>query len=136
MIQTQHVVLAKAQEIAKKICALEEVKRFHLAEQQLNESKSVNDLIQLIKSKQKELVHAKHYQKDEYVRLLEKELDELQYQFDHLPIVMEYQQTQVEVNDLLQIVQRILFENIEKNFSVETGGKIAGGCSSSGVCGL
>ena len=135
MTEIQHPVLLKAQEISKELASLEEVKRFQLAEQQLNKSESVNELIRLIKKKQKELVHAKHYQKGEYIRVVEKELNELQYQFDHLPIVKEYQQMQVEVNDLLQIVQRVLFENIEKNFSLETGGEIAKGCGNTGVCG-
>lgn len=135
MNKTEHPVLVKAREMAEKIKTLEEVERFQLAEQQLNESESVHTLIQTIKQKQKELVHAKHYQKSEYVRQVEKELDELQYEFDHLPIVKEYQQMQVEVNDLLQIVQRTLFEKLEKKIAVESGGAMAKGCGNTGVCG-
>lgn len=135
MKKSEHPVLIKARKMAEKIKSLDEVKQFRLAEQQLNESRSVHGLIQSIKLKQKELVHAKHYEKTEYIRQVEKQLDELQNEFNHLPIVKEYQQMQVEVNDLLQVVQQILFENLEKKFSVETGRAKAKGCGNTGVCG-
>jgi cell fate (sporulation/competence/biofilm development) regulator YmcA (YheA/YmcA/DUF963 family) len=130
-----HNVLAAAEQLATKVRNSEEVKRFHIAEQQVQQSQTVQRLIETIKKKQKELVHAKHYKKTLYQKQLERELDALHHQLDHLPIVMEYQQRQVEMNDLLQLMQHAIAQTVSQKLSVETGGVVASGCGSGGACG-
>jgi cell fate (sporulation/competence/biofilm development) regulator YmcA (YheA/YmcA/DUF963 family) len=130
-----HQVLQYAEVFAGKVRTSSEVQRFHLAEQQVNKSKSVQNLIETIKKKQKELVHAKHFKKNMYKEQLEKELDELHDKLDHLPIVLEYQQSQVEMNDLLQVIQQIIAKTVSEKLEVETGGIVAAGCGSGGACG-
>jgi cell fate (sporulation/competence/biofilm development) regulator YmcA (YheA/YmcA/DUF963 family) len=130
-----HDVLVAAEQLASKVRNSEEVKRFHIAEQQIQQSQTVQQLIETIKKKQKELVHAKHYKKTLYQKQLERELDALQHRLDHLPIVMEYQQRQVEMNDLLQLLQHVIAQTVSQKLSVETGGTVISGCGSGGACG-
>lgn len=131
----EHPVLAFAKKFSEQVSATAEVQRFRQAEKQVKDSAKVSLLIESIKKKQKELVHAKHYHKSEYVRMLEIELEQLQNEFDNLPIVREYQQYQVELNDLLQMIQSIVAETVSAKIHVETGGEVAKGCGSGGSCG-
>lgn len=133
-ISPEHPILRSTRRLAESLLRTEEIARFKRAEDQVQKSEKVQNLITTIKRKQKEWVHAKHYQKSEYVRQLEKELKELQQELDSLPIVREYQQSQVEVNDLLQMIQNVIADTVSKKVSVETGGQITGGCGSGGAC--
>jgi cell fate (sporulation/competence/biofilm development) regulator YmcA (YheA/YmcA/DUF963 family) len=128
IIKEDHGILTLAKNITERLQSTAEVKRFQLAEKQIQESNTVQTYIETIKEKQKELVHAKHYQKKEYISLLERELDQIQHEFENLPIVKEYQQSQVEINNFLQNVQQILLEILSPKISVETGGKVNHGC--------
>lgn len=131
-IPENHPVMKRARQFAGLIQKSEEIKRFRAAEQQVQNSETVQKKIETIKHKQKELVQAKHYQKMAYARQLEKELDQLNNELDNLPIVREYQQSQVEVNDLLQTIQQVIASTVSKKISVETGGKMDHKCGSCG----
>jgi cell fate (sporulation/competence/biofilm development) regulator YmcA (YheA/YmcA/DUF963 family) len=130
----EHPVLAQAALLGRRLTETEEVRRFRQAERQIQKSRRVQQLIEEIKRKQKELVHAKHYQKTNYIRQLEGELDRLQQELENLPIVREYQQSQVEMNDLLQMIQRVVVDTVSQKIAVETGGSFVGGCGSGGPC--
>lgn len=132
---SNHPILRSTRNLAELLLQTEEIVRFRQAESQIQKSEKVQGIIATIKRKQKEWVHAKHYQKSEYTRLLEKELAELQDELDSLPIVREYQQSQVEVNDLLQMIQDVIADTVSKKIEVETGGEILSGCGNGGPCG-
>ncbi|WP_124727486.1 RicAFT regulatory complex protein RicA family protein [Staphylospora marina] len=134
-IVQDHPVLEKARRLARNLQNSQEISRFRIAERQVNESPTVQETIREIKRKQKELVHANHYGKTEYARMLRGELDRLNQKLDDLPIVREYRQAQVEVNDLLQTIQRVIADTVAKTVRVETGGDSPGGCGSGGSCG-
>lgn len=133
-IPTTHPVVKSAQSLAERLKKLEEVQRFREAERQIEQSETVKAYIEQIKHKQKELVHAKHFQKQNYRKQLEKELELLHQEFEELPIVQEYQQIQVYVNDLLQLIQNVIAETICKKLNVETGGVVPSGCGNGGPC--
>ncbi|WP_220184938.1 MULTISPECIES: RicAFT regulatory complex protein RicA family protein [Thermoactinomyces] len=133
-IPENHPILVEARKFAELLSRSEEVIRFRLAEEQVEKSESVQNSIAAIKRKQKEWVHAKHYKKMEYAKLLEKELDQLNQYLDEMPIVCEFRQRQVEVNDLLQTIQQVLADTISKKIEVETGGPVRSGCGSGGPC--
>lgn len=120
---------------AQKLQQVDEVKRFRLVEQVVNDSPRVEELIEKIKRTQKELVHAEHYVKPGYKQHLERELAKLNEELDNLPLVREYQQSQVEMNDLLQLIQHAIASEVSKKLEVETGGEVASGCGSGGPCG-
>ncbi|RAL22524.1 RicAFT regulatory complex protein RicA family protein [Thermoflavimicrobium daqui] len=132
---TDHPIIHLARQFADRLQNYAEVQRFRLAEQQVNQSETVHDLIDAIKKKQKEWVHAKHYKKMEHLKRLEQELDQLQQDLDNLPIVREYQQAQVDVNELLQTIQQVVADTVSKKIHVETGGEVLSGCGHGGPCG-
>lgn len=132
---SKHPVLQLAELFAEEIRTSVEVERFRLVEQQVQKSQSVQSLIETIKKKQKELVHAKHYGKTMYRKQLEHELDMLHSKLDHMPIVVEYQQSQVEMNDLLQMLQQVIADTVAQRLEIEIGGEVASGCGSGSACG-
>lgn len=134
-ISATHPIVKSAQNLGERLQQVEEVQRFREAERQIEQSETVKSYIQQIKHKQKELVHAKHFQKSNYKKQLEKELEILNQEFEQLPIVQEYQQIQVSVNDLLQLIQDVMASTICKKLQVETGGVMPSGCGSGGPCG-
>jgi cell fate (sporulation/competence/biofilm development) regulator YmcA (YheA/YmcA/DUF963 family) len=135
-LEPRHPVLALAQNLSRRLALSEEVQRFRLAEAQVEKSRRVAERIERIKRKQKELVHAKHYGKSAYIRQLEAELEHLHQELEQLPIVREYQQSQVEMNDLLQTLQRIVADAVSARLDVEVGEDPGGGgCGSGGPCG-
>ncbi|TCS93802.1 RicAFT regulatory complex protein RicA family protein [Hazenella coriacea] len=134
-IQKDHPIIERTRKFAKRLQESGEIQRFRFAEEQINKSNTVQTYIETIKRKQKELVHAKHFKKIEYTRLLEQELDRLQTELENLPIVREYQQSQVHVNDLLQTIQQVLADSVSTKIHVETGGEMVQGCGHGGPCG-
>lgn len=127
-------VMERVHQFARKLGQTEEIRRFRLVEKSVNESKHVEELIEKIKRTQKELVHAEHYVKPGYKQHLERELARLNHELENLPIVKEYQQSQVEMNDLLQLIQHAIASGISKKLDIETGGEVRFGCGSGGPC--
>jgi len=125
----EHPIISKAKEIALEIEELEQVKIFKLLEKQVKQSQSLNNLIENIKKKQKELVHAKHFQKTTYAKMLEEELAALQKRFENMPLVKEYQQYQVELNAMLQMFQQVIINVISKKITLEKSKEISGLCN-------
>jgi cell fate (sporulation/competence/biofilm development) regulator YmcA (YheA/YmcA/DUF963 family) len=134
-LDAEHPILQRVRQFAELLKQTEEVRRFRLAEEQVQNSETVQKCIETIKRKQKEWVHAKHYQKLQYARLLEKELEQLNRDLENLPIVREFQQAQVEVNDLLQTIQQAIANTVSHKIEVETGGPVRSGCGNGGPCG-
>ncbi len=134
-ILSEHPLRRLVNQFVARLQACEEVQRFRLAEQQVRKSQTVCQLIEEIKRKQKEWVHAKHYQRTEYMKQLEQELEQLQERLDNLPIVREYQQYQVDVNDLLQLIQKVVVDTISSKIEIETNPVMPSGCMGGGSCG-
>lgn len=128
-------VMERVRSFADKLAQIDEVEHFRTAEQMVNHSDRVQSLIDEIKRTQKELVHADHYVKPEYKQHLEQKLANLQHELDNLPVVREYQQSQVEMNDLLQLIQDAIASQVSKKLEIETGGEVRSGCGSGGPCG-
>lgn len=125
------VIIQKAQEIANMIASTEEVELFKQAEMKIRDHSRVQDLIAEIKGKQKELVGFKSLQHAEMVEKVEAELEALQDQLDGIPIVEEFKRTQLEINDMLQLVTNVIAETLSDRINVETGNG-EGGCGSCG----
>ncbi|MCS1351213.1 RicAFT regulatory complex protein RicA family protein [Mechercharimyces sp. CAU 1602] len=134
MAKMRQDVLSLARHFGEELTQVDEVASFRSAEAQIDRSERVQQLIEMIKKKQKELVHAKHYQKEAHIGQVEVELDELNQQLDTLPIVREYQQSQMMVNDLLQMIQQTLAVAVTDQIEVETGNVAPSGCGNGGPC--
>lgn len=133
---TKDDILAKAEEIAKMIADTDEVDFFKRAEAQINENQKVREMIASIKSLQKQAVNFQNYGKEKAYKQVQDKIEALEQQLDEIPIVQEFKQSQVDVNDLLQMVASqvsntvtdLIIESTDGDLlSGETGSKVRAG---------
>jgi len=111
-----------AREIANLIAQSEEIERFKQAEKKICAHMRVQELITELKRKQKRIVALEHNRQYDLIPELEKEMEAIQDELDSIPIVQEFKQTQMEINDLLQLVSNIIGNTLSRNVIVSTGG--------------
>lgn len=114
-------ILAKAGELAELISTSEEVQMFKQAEEKIKNHERVQSLIKTIKKKQKEIVAFETFQNKDMVAKIEREIEELQDEIDGIPLVLEFQQTQSDINYLLQLVVSVIHDTVSEKVNVETG---------------
>jgi len=119
---TDQDILEKARELANMIARTKEVDFFKRAEQQIKHNEKVQDLISELKQKQKQMVMFESMNKVELAKKVEEEFNELQDQLDSIPIVAEFKQSQVDVNDLLQMVTHVITNTVSEKIILDTGG--------------
>lgn len=130
---TKEDIIEKANELARIIANTEEVDFFKRAEEQINQNQSVQQLIARIKLLQKESVNLQHYQKHEAYKKNEEKIDQLNEELDSIPIVKEFKQSQVEVNDLLQLVSTAISTKVTDEIIDSTGGDLLAGKTGSAL---
>lgn len=121
-LYTHKEILDKARELAAMISRTKEVDFYKRAEQQIKHNQRVQDLIQELKQKQKQLVMFESMNKTDLAKKLEAELDQLHNELDTIPIVTEFKQSQVDVNDLLQMVTNVITNTVSERIILDTGG--------------
>ncbi|MGO0061619.1 RicAFT regulatory complex protein RicA family protein [Brevibacillus fluminis] len=121
-LYTQKEILDKARELATMMARTKEVDFYKRAEAQIKLNERVQDLIQELKQKQKQVVMFESMNKKELVQKLEAELDQLHEQLDEIPVVAEFKQSQVDVNDLLQMVTNVITNAVSERIILDTGG--------------
>ncbi|MCM3128795.1 MULTISPECIES: YlbF family regulator [unclassified Paenibacillus] len=114
-------IMHKAKELADLIGTSEEVQHFKQAELKIREHERVQGLIQKMKKKQKEIVAFESFQNKEMVEKIEREIEELQDEIDNIPLVTEFQQSQSDINYLLQLVISVIHDTVSEKVNVETG---------------
>jgi len=124
---TKEDIVARAKELAVMISETEEVDFFKRAEAQINDSQTVKTHIEQIKSLQKQAVNLEHWGKKEALKKVEQELEELNEQLESIPIVQEFQSSQVEVNDLLQLIAHTISNGVTDEIIKSTGGNLLSG---------
>ncbi|RFB18982.1 hypothetical protein DZB84_01655 [Bacillus sp. HNG] len=124
---TKEQIVERATELAKMIAETEEVDFFKRAEAQINENKKVQEIIETIKSLQKQAVNFQHYGKSEALKQVEEKIDNLQAELDSIPVVEEFKNSQLEVNDLLQLVAHTISNNVTNEIITSTGGDLLAG---------
>ena len=121
---TKEDIVEQAKELAQMIAETEEVDFFKRAEAQINENQKVREIIANIKSLQKQAVNFQHYGKERSTKKVEEKIEELEEEFDEIPIVQEFKQSQVDVNDLLQLVSSAISNKVTDEIIISTGGDI------------
>lgn len=121
-LYTQKEILDKARELATMISLTKEVDFYKRAEAQIKLNERVQDLIHDLKSKQKQVVMFESMNKAELVKKLESELDQLHEKLDEIPVVSDFKQSQVDVNDLLQMVTNVITNAVSERIILDTGG--------------
>ncbi|WP_226665570.1 RicAFT regulatory complex protein RicA family protein [Metabacillus litoralis] len=126
-------IVAKARELAQMISESNEVDFFKRAEAQINENQKVREMISSIKSLQKQAVNFQHYGKHEALKQVEEKIEKIQSQLDEIPIIQEFQDSQVEVNELLQLVSHTISNKVTNEVISSTGGDLLAGETGSKV---
>jgi cell fate (sporulation/competence/biofilm development) regulator YmcA (YheA/YmcA/DUF963 family) len=121
-LYTQQEILEKARELAAMIARTKEVDFYKRAEQQIKRNERVQELIDQLKQKQKQIVMFESINKPELAKKVEEEYNQLHDELDAIPIVAEFKQSQVDVNDLLQMVTNVITNTVSERIILDTGG--------------
>jgi len=114
-------IQVKTRELAGMLTSSEEVRIFQQAERQIQGHERIQTLITTIKKKQKEVVAFEAMKNAKMAALIEAELSELQEELDGIPIVGDYQEGQVEINGLLQMIVSAIHSTVSEKIAVEKG---------------
>ncbi|MBB6672829.1 RicAFT regulatory complex protein RicA family protein [Cohnella nanjingensis] len=113
-------ILARARELAQLITTAEEVSMYQSAERLIQGHDKVQGLIAQIKKKQKELVAFQTtFKNAQMVEKIEQEISVLQDELDGMPVVQQFQQSQTDVNYLLQSIVSIIRDTVAEKLDVE-----------------
>ncbi|MEK5039473.1 RicAFT regulatory complex protein RicA family protein [Sporosarcina sp. FSL K6-3457] len=126
-LYTKDEIVAKANEIAMMIANTEEVEFFKRAEAQINENQKIRENIASLKTLQKQAVNFQQYGKDKAQNLVEDKIDKIQAEIDEVPIVQQFKQSQMDVNDLLQLVSNAIANGVTDEIMRSTGGDVTRG---------
>lgn len=118
-------IMSKAKELAELIGTSEEVQQFQKAEKLIQQHERIQTLISAIKKKQKEIVAFETFQNLTMVQKIEREIEELQDELDGIPLVTEFQQSQSDINYLLQLVVSVIRDTVANKVNVESGSEPA-----------
>lgn len=124
---TREDIRLKAKELAKIMAETEEVDFFKRAEKQINEHLRVQELIAQIKKLQKEAVNLQHYGKSEALKEVEAKIDALHAEIDGIPLVQEFKRSQIDVNELLQMVSNTISKTVTDEIITSMGGDLLKG---------
>ncbi|MEH7107018.1 RicAFT regulatory complex protein RicA family protein [Bacillus sp. JJ1764] len=121
---TKDDIVARAAELARMIAETEEVDFFKRAEAHIHENPKVKTLIADIKGLQKQAVNLQHYGKPEALKKVEEKMASLEQELDEIPVVQEFKQSQVDVNDLLQLIASTISNTVTDEIITSTGGDV------------
>lgn len=113
-------IMNKTKQLADMIANTEEVITYQKAEKQIQSNERIQELIRNIKKKQKEIVAFEQFENPEMVKKIEGEMQELQDELDQIPIVQQFQQTQSDINYLLQLIVSVIKDTLSDKINVES----------------
>lgn len=120
-------IINRAKELAKMIASTEEVDFFKRAEAKIHENKKVTTTLSKLKSLQKQAVNFQQYGKEKALQQTEEKIAELEQELDEIPIVQQFKQSQIEVNDLLQLVAVTVSNTVTDEIIIATEGNVLKG---------
>ncbi|MFP3918274.1 RicAFT regulatory complex protein RicA family protein [Lysinibacillus telephonicus] len=126
-LYTKDEIVAKSKEIAHMIANTEEVEFFKKAEAQINENQFVREKIASLKTLQKQAVNFQHLGKEKALKLIEEKIAKVEEEIDTLPIVQQFKQSQMDVNNLLQLVSNAIANTVTTEIIESTGGDLLRG---------
>ena len=120
-------IISQAKQLAKMVAETEEVDFFKRAEAQIHSNEKVSMLISSIKGLQKQAVNFQHYGKPEALKKTEDKIAKLEAELDAIPVVQQFKESQIEVNDLLQIIASTISNTVTDEILTSTGGDVLRG---------
>jgi cell fate (sporulation/competence/biofilm development) regulator YmcA (YheA/YmcA/DUF963 family) len=124
---TKDDIVARATELAEMIAETEEVDFFKRAEANIHANETVRTLISDIKGLQKQAVNLQHYGKPEALKKVEERMASLEKELDEIPVVQDFKQSQLEINELLQLIASTISNTVTDEIIVSTGGDVLRG---------
>ncbi|WP_019242219.1 MULTISPECIES: RicAFT regulatory complex protein RicA family protein [Bacillus] len=124
---TKDDLIQKAEELAAMMAETEEVNFFKKAEAQIHENQKVRELIASLKSLQKQSINFEHYGKEKAYKQVQDKITAIEEQISEIPVVQEFKQSQVDVNELLQLVSSAISNKVTDLIVESTGGDILRG---------
>jgi cell fate (sporulation/competence/biofilm development) regulator YmcA (YheA/YmcA/DUF963 family) len=118
-------IMIKAKELAESLSTADEVQVYQKAELKVNNHTEVQNIIKVIKKKQKEIVGFEHFKNEAMVAKIEKEIEELEGQLNDYPVVNEFKQSQEDINYLLQLVIGIIRDTVSENIAIDTNAVVS-----------
>lgn len=132
-LYTREEVLAEAKQLAAMLAKTEEIERFKKIEAKVNENDKIQRLVTKIKTLQKQAVNLEAYGKEKALKIVEEELKKAEEELDSIPVVQEFKEIQVVVNDVLQLVSGTIAREVTNHVIKDTGGDILSGKTGSRV---
>ncbi|WP_042348812.1 RicAFT regulatory complex protein RicA family protein [Bacillus massiliigorillae] len=130
---TKDDLITKAEELATMIAETEEVDFFKKAEAKIHENQRVRELIASLKSLQKQSINFEHYGKEKAFKQVQDKIEAIESTINEIPVVQQFKQTQIEVNELLQLVSSAVSNKVSDIIVESTGGNILRGETGSQV---
>lgn len=124
---TKDEIVSRAEELARMVAETEEVDFFKRAEAQIHENQKVRTMIDDIKGLQKQAVNLQHYGKQEALKKVEEKIAQIEQELDEIPVVQDFKQSQLEVNELLQIIASAISNTVTDEIILSTGGDVLRG---------
>lgn len=124
---TRTEVMDQTKKLANMLANTDEIDRFKQVEAKINDNQKVQKLIKKIKTLQKQAVNFQAYGKEEALKKVEGEIDRLQEEVDSIPVVQEFKDSQVDVNDVLQLVTGTIAREVTNEVIESTDGDILSG---------
>ncbi|MFJ7729194.1 RicAFT regulatory complex protein RicA family protein [Neobacillus sp. NPDC097160] len=121
---TKDDIVARATNLARMIAETEEVDFFKRAEAHIHENQKVKTLISDIKGLQKQAVNLQHYGKPEALKKVEDKITSIEQELDEIPVVQDFKQSQIEVNELLQLIASTISNTVTDEIITATGGDV------------
>lgn len=121
---TKDDIVARATDLARMIAETEEVDFFKRAEAHIHENQKVKTLIADIKGLQKQAVNLQHYGKAEALKKVEDKIASIEQELDEIPVVQDFKQSQVEVNEMLQLIASTISNTVTDEIIISTGGDV------------
>lgn len=121
---TKDDIVARAKELARMIADTQEVDFFKRAEAQIHDNQKVKTLIADIKGLQKQAVNLQHYGKPEALKKVEEKIASIEQELDNIPVVQDFKESQIEVNELLQLIATTISNTVTDEIIISTGGDV------------
>src|SRR5699024_1293247 len=130
---TRKEVLDQAKVLSEMLANTEEIERFKEVEAKINGNEKIERLVKKIKTLQKQAVNLQAYEKENALKIVEEEINKAQAELDNMPVVQEFQEIQVIVNDVLQLVTKTIAREVTNHVIESTGGDLLKGETGSKV---
>jgi cell fate (sporulation/competence/biofilm development) regulator YmcA (YheA/YmcA/DUF963 family) len=124
---TKDDIVKRATELASMIAETDEVDFFKRAEAMIHSNENVRLYISEIKGLQKQAVNLQHYGKPGALKRVEDKIASIEAELDSIPVVKEFKQSQVEVNELLQLIANTISNTVTDELISSTDGDVLRG---------